>query len=96
MNPSIPGRRLGREVRRLVRIGGGRGGVFRLAWRQVYKNKTSRKTDSPKTYLLTENQFSGNSYFYTLASGLLRGVVLLLGVGVVRHERGHGRHRATS
>ena len=30
-NELIPGRRLGREVRRLVRVGGGRGGVFGLA-----------------------------------------------------------------
>ena len=45
-------------------------------WRQLYKNGSSRKIDSqrlfsreydfPKTYSLTENQFSGKTYFYTI------------------------------
>ena len=45
-------------------------------WRQLYKNKSSRKIDSQrlfsreyvcgKTFSLTENQFSGKTYFYTI------------------------------
>ena len=47
-------------------------------WRQLYKNRSSRKIDSrrlfsrekdfPKTFSLTENQFSGKTYFYAIAS----------------------------
>ena len=40
------------------------------SWGQGHKNRSSRKTDSPKTYSLTENQFSGKTYFHTLASGV--------------------------
>ena len=46
------------------------------SWRQLYKNRSSRKIDSqrlfsreedfPKTFSLTENQFSGKTYFYTI------------------------------
>ena len=45
---------------------------------QLYKNRSSRKIDSRrlftreydflKTFSLTENQFSGKTYFYTIAS----------------------------
>ena len=45
-------------------------------WRQLYKNRSSRKIDSrrlcsrewdfQKTISLTENQFSGKTYFYTI------------------------------
>ena len=48
----------------------------RRPWRQLYKNRSSRKIDSlriftrerdfPKTFSLTENQFSGKTYFYTI------------------------------
>ena len=47
---------------------------------ELYKYRSSRKIDSrrlfsrdydfPKTYSLTENQFSGKTYFYTIASRL--------------------------
>ena len=46
------------------------------AWRQLYKIRSSRKIDSrrlftreydfPKTLSLTENQFSGKAYLYTI------------------------------
>ena len=45
---------------------------------ELYKNRSSRKVDSrrlisreydfPKTFSLTENQFSGKTYFYTIGS----------------------------
>ena len=45
-------------------------------WRQWYKNRSSRKIDSQrllsresdfqKTFSLTENQFSGKTYFHTI------------------------------
>ena len=47
---------------------------------ELYKNRSSRKIDSQrlfsreydfqKTFSLTENQFSGKAYFYTIASRL--------------------------
>ena len=56
----------------------GRGGG-RVAWRQLYKNRSSRKIDFqrlfsreedfPKTFSLTDNQFSGKTYFYTIRPG---------------------------
>ena len=52
--------------------------VHGVLWRQLYKNRSSRKIDSQrlfsreydflKTFSLTENQFSGKKYFYTIAS----------------------------
>ena len=48
------------------------------SWRQLHKNRSSRKIHSQrqfsreydflKTFSLTENQFSGKTYFYTIAS----------------------------
>ena len=45
-------------------------------WRQLYKNRSSRKIDSqrlcsreqdfPKTFSLTDNQFFGKTHFYTI------------------------------
>ena len=50
---------------------------------ELYKNRSSRKIDSqglfsrehdfPKTFSLTENQFSRKTYFYTIASRRARG-----------------------
>ena len=51
-------------------------GISRHSWIQLYKNRSSRKIDSqrlftreedfPKTFSLTENQFSGKTYFYSI------------------------------
>ena len=51
-------------------------GTAAVAWRQLYKNRSSRKIDSqrlfsreydfPKTFSLTQNPFSGKTYFYTI------------------------------
>ena len=52
--------------------------LFGSAYRdELYKNRSSRKIysrrlfsreyDFPKTFSLTENQFSGKTYFYTIA-----------------------------
>ena len=50
---------------------------------QLYKNRSSRKIDSrrlfareydfPKTFSLTENQFSGKAYLNTIASSSAKG-----------------------
>ena len=47
----------------------GRGPNWR-SWGQEYKNRSCRKTDAPKTYSPTENQFSGKTYFHSLASSM--------------------------
>ena len=62
-----------------VATGGGAGSRSPETIRnELYKNRSSRKIDShrlfsreydfPKTFSLTENQFSGKTYFYTIAS----------------------------
>ena len=57
-----------------------------VAWDKLYKNWSSGKIDSrrlfpreydfPKTFSLTENQFSGKTFFYTIASSLLLGLFI--------------------
>ena len=37
-----------------------------ILWGQLYKNRSSRKIDSKRPFSLTEIQFSGKTYFYTL------------------------------
>ena len=54
---------------------------FQVTRDQLYKNRSSRKIDSqrlfsreydfPKTFSLTENQFSGKTYLYTIASSIV-------------------------
>ena len=67
-------------------------GISRHSWIQLYKNRSSRKIDSqrlftreedfPKTFSLTENQFSGKTYLYTIHPCAVRpGHVEVGGVG---------------
>ena len=60
-------------------------------WMQLYKNRPSRKINSQrlssrewdfqKTFSLTENQFSGKTYFYTIRPSLARVAALHVEVG---------------
>ena len=75
------------------------------SWSQLYQNGSSRKIDTPrlfsreydfpKTFSLTENHFSGKTYFYTIHPR--RPLVVPLHLGkllardlVLQDEAGHG------